>query len=127
MRKACKEGVGVKPVRPAHTSTIGYWKYMLWYGVIIHHAAALVIARRAIGFKERITGELKAKIQAVKEKLTRKVNSLPGEGKGMTRKVRRLFNRLDEKIPVYNGLALFKQESFYSVWRDLKQLALLSR
>ncbi|MQL54048.1 transposase, partial [Desulfofundulus thermobenzoicus] len=117
----------VKPVWPAHTSTIGYWKYMQRYGIIIHHAAALVTARRAIGFKERITGELKAKIQAVKEKLNRKVYSLPGEGKGMTRKVKRLFKRLEEKISVHNGLTRFKQESFRTVWHDLKQLALSSR
>jgi len=45
----------------------------------------------------------------------------------MTRKVKQLFNRLDAKIPVHNGLTRFKQESFYSVWHDLKQLALLSR
>ena len=126
-RRAFKEGVGVKPVWPAHTSTIGYYKYMEWYGVIIHHAAALTIARRAIGFRERITNELEQKIQVIKEKLNRKVGSLPGEGKGMTQKVKRLFNRLDEKIPVYNGLDRFKQESFYSVWHDLKQLALSSR
>ncbi|MQL54040.1 IS200/IS605 family element transposase accessory protein TnpB, partial [Desulfofundulus thermobenzoicus] len=127
MRRAPREGVGVKPVRPAHTSTIGYYKYMERYGVIIHHAAALVIARRAIGFKERITGELKAKIQAVKEKLNQRVNSLPGEGKGMTRKVKRFVTRLEGKIPVHNGLPRFKQESFYSVWHELKQLALSSR
>ena len=127
MRRAFREGVGVKPVWPAHTSTIGYWKYMQRYGIIIHHAAALTIARRAIGFKERITKELKQKIQAVKEKLIQKANSLPGEGKGMTRKVRRLVTRLDGKIPVHNGLTHFKQESFYSVWHDLKQLALSSR
>ncbi|MBF7084403.1 IS200/IS605 family accessory protein TnpB-related protein [Desulfallas sp. Bu1-1] len=127
MRKACKEGVGVKLVWPAHTSTIGYWKYMERYGIIVHHAAALVIARRAIGFKERITKELMQKVQAVKEKLILKVKSLPGEGKGMTRKVKWLFKRLDGKVPVYNGLTRFKQESFYSAWHDLKQLALLSR
>jgi IS605 OrfB family transposase len=126
IRRAFREGVGIKPVWPAHTSTIGYYKYMERYGVIIHHAAALTIARRAIGFKERITSELKQKIQAIKEKLTRKADSLPGEGKGMTRKVKRLFKRLDGKIPVHNGLTHFKQESFYSVWHDLKQLALLS-
>ncbi|HHY38620.1 MAG TPA: transposase [Clostridia bacterium] len=127
MRRAFKEGVGVKPVWPAHTSTNGYWKYMRRYGVIIHHAAALVIARRAIGFKERITEELRQKVQAVREKLIKKANSLPGEGKGMTRKVKRLFKRLDRKIPVHNGLTHFKQESFYSLWHDLKQLALASR
>jgi IS605 OrfB family transposase len=127
IRKAFKEGAGVKQVWPAHTSTIGYWKYMQKYGVIIHHAAALVITRRAIGFRERITKELKRKIQVIREKLSQKVNSLPGEGKGMIRKVKRLFNRLDGKVLVHNGLARFKQESFYSVWRDLKQLVLLSR
>lgn len=126
-RKACKEGVGVKPVRPAHTSTIGHWKYMRRYGVTVHHAAALVIARRAIGFKERITKELKQKVQAVKEKLTFKVNSLPGEGKGMTRKVKRLFKQLDGKLSAHNGLARWRQEESYSVWHELKQLALLSR
>jgi IS605 OrfB family transposase len=127
MRRAFKEGVGVKPVRSAHTSTTGYYKYMERYGVIIHHAAALTIARRAIGFRERITDELKQKIRIIKEKLSRKVDSLPGEGKGMTRKAKRLFKRLDEKIPAHNGLNRFKQESFYSVWHDLKELVWLSR
>jgi IS605 OrfB family transposase len=125
IRKAIKEGVGVKPVWPAHTSTIGYHKYMQRYGILVHHAAALVIARRAIGYKECITKELKQKIQAIKEKL--KVNSLPGEGKGMTQTAKRLFKQLDRKIPIHNGLTRFKQESFYSVWHDLKQLVLLSR
>ncbi|OAT80872.1 hypothetical protein [Desulfotomaculum copahuensis] len=97
------------------------------YGIIIHHAAALVIARRAIGCKERITKELKQKIQTVREKLNQKANSLPGEGKGMTRKVKRLFKQLDGKVPVYNGLTRFQQESFYSAWHDLKKLVLLSR
>jgi len=97
------------------------------YGVLFHHAAALVTARRAIGFKERITPELKQKIQAVKEKLTQKISSLPGEGKGMTRKVKRLFDRLDGKLPVHNGLTRRRQEKFYSVRHELKQLALLSR
>ncbi|MDI6603538.1 MAG: transposase [Thermoanaerobacteraceae bacterium] len=127
IRRAFKEGVGIKQVWPAHTSTIGYWKYMQKYGIIIHHAAALVIARRAIGFKERITNELKQKIQVFKEKLNQKANSLPGEGRGMTRKVKQLFKKLDGKILTYNGLTRFKQESFYSVWRDLKHLALSSR
>ncbi len=127
IRKAFKEGVGVKQVWPAYTSTIGCCKYMERYGITVHHAAAYIIARRAIGFRERITRELKQKIQVFKEKLDQKVNSLPGEGKGMTRKAKRLFKRLDEKVPVHNGLTRFKQESFYSVWRDLKQLVLLSR
>ena len=127
IRRDFKEGVGTKPVWPAHTSTIGYYKYMQRYGVLIHHAAALTIGRRAISYKERITNELKQKIKLLKEKLTLKVSSLPGEGKGMTQTAKQLFNRLDRKIPVYNGLTRFKQELFYSVWHDLKQLVLLSK
>jgi len=127
LRRAIKEGVGTKPVWPAHTSTMGYYKYMQKYGILIHHAAAHTIARRALGLKERITNEIKQKIQVIREKPNQKVNSLPGEGKGMTRKVKQLFNRLDKKILVHNGLTRFKQESFYSVWHDLKRLAFLSR
>jgi len=127
MRKAIKEGVGVKPVWPVHTSTIGYYKYMKRYGITVHHAAALVIARRAIGFRERITSELKQEIQTMKEKLGRKVDSLPGEGRGMTRKAKRLFKQLDEKILIHNGLARYQQETSYSIWHDLKELTLLIR
>ncbi|WP_284680788.1 hypothetical protein [Aceticella autotrophica] len=127
IRRAFKEGVGIKQVWSAHTSTIGYWKYMEKYGITIHHAAALVIARRALNYKEHITKELKQKVQVFKEKLNQKANSLPGEGRGMTRKVKQLFKRLDGKILNFNGLTRFKQESFYSVWHDLKILALSSR
>jgi len=124
IRKAIKEGVGIKPIWQAHTSTIDYYKYMERYGITVHHAAALAIARRAIGFKERITKELKQKVQAIKEKLNQKASSLPGEGKGMTRRVKQLFVQLDGKVPVHNGLTRFKQESLTSAWHDLKKLAL---
>jgi hypothetical protein len=39
-------------VNPAYTSQIGKMKYMKRLGVSIHMAAAYVIARRAMGFKE---------------------------------------------------------------------------
>jgi len=87
----------------------------------------MAIARRAMGYKESITRGLKQKIRFIKEKLNQKVNSLPGKGKGMTRKVEQFFKRLDGKLPVHNGLTRYKQESFYSVWHDLKELALSFR
>lgn len=127
LRRAYKEGVGVRLVWPAHTSTIGYWKYREQYGVSVHHAAALVIARRAIGLREHLTKDLRQRILAVKDELSPEANSFPREGRGMTRKVKRLFPRLDEKIPLHNGLTRFRQESFYSVWHDLKELTLSSR
>jgi len=126
-RKAFREGVGIKLVWPAHTSTIGYWKYMRRYGILVHHAAAMVIARRAIGFQERITKELRQKVALFKETLAQKVYSQPKEGKGMIRKARFRFKRLDEKLDRHNGLRLFAQTGFYSVWHDLKRVALPSR
>jgi hypothetical protein len=101
------------------------WPRQWW--ITVHQAAACVIGRRAMGFKERLTKELKQKIQAVKEQLSRKANSLPGEGKGMTRKVGRLFKRLDGKVPLHNGLTRYQQGHLPSVWQDLKQLARSSR
>nr|WP_245527936.1 transposase [Ammonifex degensii] len=49
-----KRGIAVFTV-PAHfTSLIGFFKYSETYGLNTHQAAALVIARRALGFKERV-------------------------------------------------------------------------
>ncbi|ACX52269.1 transposase, IS605 OrfB family [Ammonifex degensii KC4] len=125
-RRAAKEGVPFKLVPPRHTSTIGYWKYAGRYAVPVHCAAALVIGRRAMGFKERITREIKEFVLRVKEELA-SGDSLPGEGRGMTRKVRALLARLEKKLPLHNGLARRRQESFSSCWRELKMLALAFR
>ncbi|ACX52951.1 transposase, IS605 OrfB family [Ammonifex degensii KC4] len=125
-RRAAKEGVPFKLVPPRHTSTIGYWKYAGRYAVPVHCAAALVIGRRAMGFKERITREIKEFVLRVKEELA-SGDSLPGEGRGMTRKVRALLARLEKKLPLHNGLARWQQESFSSCWRELKMLALAFR
>lgn len=126
-RRAFKEGVGIKPVWPAHTSTIGCWKYMRRYGILVHHAAAMVIARRAIGFRERITKDIRQEVSLFKEALARKVYSQPVEGRGMTRKARFRFKRLDEKLGRHNGLTPFVQTGFHSVWHDLKRVTLSSR
>jgi hypothetical protein len=127
-RKAVKEGVPFKLVPARHTSTIGYWKYTKRYGVPVHCAAALVIGRRAMGFKERVTKELKQIATLIKQNLTCKVNpNTPREGRGMTRRVRACLRRLDWKLLLHNGLAIWQQEAYYSVWHDLKELALSLR
>ena len=51
-RKAFKEGVGFFTVSPALTSIIGRIKFAKRYGLSIHHAAALCIARRFFKFSE---------------------------------------------------------------------------
>lgn len=50
--RALREGVPVKAVNPAYTSVIGRIKYAKRYGVSPHHAAALVIGRRGMGYGE---------------------------------------------------------------------------
>jgi IS605 OrfB family transposase len=47
-------GVTVFEVNPAYTSQIGKMKYMKRLGISIHQAASFVIARRAMGFKEKL-------------------------------------------------------------------------
>ncbi|MBE3519269.1 MAG: transposase [Firmicutes bacterium] len=127
-RRAVKEGVSFKLVAARHTSTIGYWKYMERYAVPVHCAAALVVGRRAMGFKERVTKELKQLVAQIKQNLTQKVDpDTPGEGEGMTRGVRACLRRLEGKLSAHNGLVLWQQEAYYSVWHDLRLLALSLR
>ena len=52
--RADKMGVTVYEVNPAYTSQIGKMKYMKRLGISIHQAASYVIARRAMGFKEKL-------------------------------------------------------------------------
>ena len=58
--KACflsrgyREGVEVDQVNPAFSSVIGRVKFMERYGLSVHQAAALVLARRLLGCSERI-------------------------------------------------------------------------
>lgn len=52
--KCIKSGVELIKVHPAYTSKIGLYKYCELYGMDIHNGAAMVIARRAYGFRERV-------------------------------------------------------------------------
>ena len=49
-----RQGVEVKQVNPAFSSIVGRVKFMERYGLTIHQAAALVLARRSLGYSERI-------------------------------------------------------------------------
>jgi IS605 OrfB family transposase len=59
IRKAKQNGITVKEVNPAFTTFIGKAKYKEIYNMSNHHLAALVIARRALGYKERVSVPLK--------------------------------------------------------------------
>ena len=49
-----RHGVEVNQVNPAFSSVIGRVKFMERYGLSVHQAAALVLARRLLGCSERI-------------------------------------------------------------------------
>ncbi|OAR05454.1 hypothetical protein SA87_11215 [Hydrogenibacillus schlegelii] len=65
-----KHGIAVFTVPAAYTSLIGFFKYAETYGLNAHQAAALVIARRALGFKEKVPKGLLQKL----------LGRSPGEG-----------------------------------------------
>ena len=48
-----RQGVKIHPVNPAFSSVIGRVKFMERYGLSVHQAAALVLARRLLGCSER--------------------------------------------------------------------------
>lgn len=52
--RAEKMGVAVFEINPVYTSQIGKIKYMKRLGISIHQAASYVIARRAMGYKEKL-------------------------------------------------------------------------
>lgn len=50
--RGCRHGVAVRKVNPAFSSVIGRVKFMARYGLSMHQAAALVLARRLLGDSE---------------------------------------------------------------------------
>jgi hypothetical protein len=62
-------GVTVYVVNPAYTSQIGKMKYMKRLGVFIHMAAAYIIARWAMGFKEKLPPMLYSRVPEQKQGL----------------------------------------------------------
>ena len=64
--------IEVLKVKPQFTSKIGLYKYCHQYGLDIHNAAAMVIARRAYGFKEKVPILLKDKLIPYKASFEKK-------------------------------------------------------
>ncbi|MCK5016641.1 MAG: IS200/IS605 family accessory protein TnpB-related protein [Candidatus Peribacteraceae bacterium] len=55
--RCLKEKVELKMVNPAFSSFIGFAKYALKYNMSTHNAAAFVVGRRGLMFKERLSSE----------------------------------------------------------------------
>ena len=54
LSRGYRKGVEIHPVNPAFSSVIGRVKFMERYGLSVHQAAALALARRLLGYSERI-------------------------------------------------------------------------
>ena len=54
LSRGYRQAVEVRQVNPAYSSVIGRVKFMERYGLSVHQAAALVLARRLLGCSERI-------------------------------------------------------------------------
>ncbi len=59
--QAIKQKITIKSINPAYTSILGKIKYQRCYGLNAHQAAALVIARRGLGFKEKLYAHINGK------------------------------------------------------------------
>ena len=57
-----RAGVELIQVKPQYTSKIGLYKYYHQYGIGVHNGAAMAIARRAYGLKEKIPKPLRDKL-----------------------------------------------------------------
>jgi hypothetical protein len=59
--QAIKQKLVLKAINPAYTSILGKMKYQRCYGLNTHQAAALVIARRGLGFNEKLYAHTQGK------------------------------------------------------------------
>lgn len=72
-RVCLKRGVDLKFINPAFTSFIGKKKYLPTYKIlVVHEAAAYVIARRGLRFQEMPTGSLRIRSEELLESRLRK-------------------------------------------------------
>lgn len=75
LRLAAREGIETVTVKPQYTSTIGQYKYMHMFGLTVHQSAALVIGRRALGYRDKVPKILVDKLDdKSKEKYETRIN-----------------------------------------------------
>lgn len=60
--RSYKVGIGINEVNPAYTSVIGKLKYADTKGITVHKAASYVIARRGMGYTERLAKRIYGEI-----------------------------------------------------------------
>jgi IS605 OrfB family transposase len=91
--KSIKEGVTLTQVPAYYSSLIGRVKYQKAIGLSIHQSAALVLARRAMGFKEKIPNRMMSVLFAKEAKKGHSLSDLFKHWK----KVQAWFSSLRER------------------------------
>ena len=95
-RRCLRNGVEFVKVKPQYTSKIGLYKYCHQYGLDVHNGAALVIARRSYGLKERVPKLIQDKL-VLKKNLTKfKQTREWGRWSTITRQITKLFKKRKE-------------------------------
>lgn len=74
--RAFKDNIAIKEVSPQYTSLIGEFKYAKMYGLSTHQSAALVIARRGMGYSEKVPKKLLSDLFAGEAKKGQQIDSL---------------------------------------------------
>lgn len=105
--KSIKEVVTLAQVPAYYSSLIGRVKYQKAYGLSIHQSAALVLARRAMGFKEKIPNQMMSVLFAMEAKKGHSLSNLFKHWK----KVQAWFSSLRE-------LAYRNHEPYKHWWVD---------
>jgi IS605 OrfB family transposase len=124
IRRGLRLGFHTKKVNPAYTSVIGRFKYMKKYGLSVHESAAFVIARRGLGYHERLPKEL---IDTIKTTVKRHLLALLGSMEESCNQ-----SKSGMKQRPYLGMMLrkienFKQEHEWSLWNVLHKFCWLNQ
>ncbi|HDX9580797.1 TPA: IS200/IS605 family accessory protein TnpB-related protein, partial [Bacillus pseudomycoides] len=111
--RALKNGFKIKFVNPAYTSVIGRFKYSKPLGISVHEAAAYVIARRGIGFEDKVPKALmKTMLRTLRFHLVKTLGSLE-ESKEKTKK----DNVFKKQLKSYlKTLKTFKSNHYWKNW-----------
>jgi IS605 OrfB family transposase len=103
--KCIQYGIAYRPVKAAYTSIIGNLKYAEMHKITGHQAAAYVIARRGLGYKEKISlyrqNKVSVKAYLIRTLETSKKKS--GKYKGKRFSNWKLWSRLKKEQAVLTG------------------------
>ncbi|GEL75993.1 hypothetical protein TMU01_02280 [Tenuibacillus multivorans] len=129
IRRGLRYGFLIKKINPAYTSVIGRFKYSKKYGISVHEAASFVIARRGLGFKEKmpkaLIHELKKK---VKPHLIAKLGSMEETEKQSEqgKRRRKYLGMLLHKINNFKDIHLWSLWNIVrkTLWLDQHQMKL---